>query len=69
MELKLYNTLTRSKEPFRPLDPKNLANKGRTVITTIHQPRSEIWELFDSLVETNGEAPADWMSLLLQQAA
>lgn len=29
---------------------KNLADKGRTVITTIHQPRSEIWELFDNLI-------------------
>ncbi|OLN97692.1 putative ABC transporter ATP-binding protein/permease [Colletotrichum chlorophyti] len=29
---------------------KKLAIKGRTVITTIHQPRSEIWDLFDNLV-------------------
>ncbi|KAF9870692.1 ABC efflux transporter [Colletotrichum karsti] len=29
---------------------KKLATKGRTVITTIHQPRSEIWDLFDNLV-------------------
>ena len=29
---------------------KNLAIKGRTVIMTIHQPRSEIWGLFDRLV-------------------
>ena len=29
---------------------KSLAQKGRTVITTIHQPRSEIWDLFDNLV-------------------
>ena len=29
---------------------KKLAQKGRTVITTIHQPRSEIWDLFDSLI-------------------
>ncbi|KAM0321918.1 hypothetical protein ACHAQA_009815 [Verticillium albo-atrum] len=29
---------------------KSLATKGRTVITTIHQPRSEIWDLFDNLV-------------------
>ncbi|KAK7968912.1 hypothetical protein PG988_007985 [Apiospora saccharicola] len=29
---------------------KNLAKKGRTIITTIHQPRSEIWDLFDNLV-------------------
>ncbi|KAK1994894.1 ABC transporter [Colletotrichum falcatum] len=29
---------------------KTLATKGRTVITTIHQPRSEIWDLFDNLI-------------------
>ena len=29
---------------------KNLAKKGRTIITTIHQPRSEIWGMFDGLV-------------------
>ncbi|KAK2008231.1 ABC transporter [Colletotrichum eremochloae] len=29
---------------------KRLAIKGRTVITTIHQPRSEIWDLFDNLI-------------------
>lgn len=29
---------------------KNLAAKGRTVIVTIHQPRSEIWGLFDNLI-------------------
>jgi len=29
---------------------KNLAKKGRTIITTIHQPRSEIWGMFDELV-------------------
>lgn len=29
---------------------KALANKGRTIITTIHQPRSEIWDLFDNLI-------------------
>ena len=27
---------------------KGLAGKGRTIITTIHQPRSEIWGLFDN---------------------
>ncbi|KAM3081813.1 hypothetical protein ACMFMG_004284 [Clarireedia jacksonii] len=29
---------------------KMLAQKGRTIITTIHQPRSEIWNLFDNLI-------------------
>lgn len=29
---------------------KTLARKGRTIVTTIHQPRSEIWGLFDNLV-------------------
>jgi ABC-type multidrug transport system ATPase subunit len=29
---------------------KNLAKRGRTIITTIHQPRSEIWGMFDRLV-------------------
>jgi ABC-type multidrug transport system ATPase subunit len=29
---------------------KRLAKKGRTIITTIHQPRSEIWGMFDRLV-------------------
>ena len=29
---------------------KQLARKGRTIIITIHQPRSEIWGLFDHLV-------------------
>lgn len=28
---------------------KNLAKKGRTIITTLHQPRSEIWRLFDRI--------------------
>lgn len=29
---------------------KNLAAKGRTVVLTIHQPRSEIWALFDNVI-------------------
>lgn len=33
---------------------KNLAKKGRTVIVTIHQPRSEIWGLFDHLILLSG---------------
>ena len=34
---------------------RSLARKGRTIIITIHQPRSEIWSLFDNvLVLANG---------------
>ncbi|KAL9104337.1 MAG: hypothetical protein Q9163_000683 [Psora crenata] len=29
---------------------KRLARKGRTVLVSIHQPRSEIWSLFDNLL-------------------
>ncbi|CAL3969714.1 unnamed protein product [Diplocarpon coronariae] len=29
---------------------KTLARRGRTIVTTIHQPRSEIWGMFDGLV-------------------
>ncbi|KAL3423811.1 ABC transporter [Phlyctema vagabunda] len=29
---------------------ESLAKKGRTIITTIHQPRSEIWGMFNNLV-------------------
>lgn len=36
---------------------KKLAQKGRTIITTIHQPRSEIWDLFDNLVVLTGGGP------------
>lgn len=35
---------------------KLLAVKGRTIIVTIHQPRSEIWGLFDRLVLLSGGA-------------
>ncbi|KAL8801012.1 MAG: hypothetical protein Q9182_004756 [Xanthomendoza sp. 2 TL-2023] len=31
-----------------------LASKGRTIMITIHQPRSEIWALFDQLVLLSG---------------
>ncbi|KAK8227206.1 ABC transporter-like protein [Phyllosticta capitalensis] len=37
---------------------KNLASQGRTIITTIHQPRSEIWNLFDNLVILTKGCPA-----------
>lgn len=36
---------------------KMLAQKGRTVITTIHQPRSEIWDLFDNLIVLTKGSP------------
>lgn len=36
---------------------KVLAQKGRTIITTIHQPRSEIWNLFDNLVVLSRGSP------------
>ncbi|TWU75854.1 hypothetical protein ED733_005380 [Metarhizium rileyi] len=36
---------------------KVLAQRGRTVITTIHQPRSEIWNLFDNLVVLSKGGP------------
>ncbi|EJP61762.1 ABC transporter [Beauveria bassiana ARSEF 2860] len=37
---------------------KALANKGRTIITTIHQPRSEIWKLFDNIIILTRGSPA-----------
>lgn len=36
---------------------KSLASRGRTIITTIHQPRSEIWSMFDGLVILTRGAP------------
>lgn len=36
---------------------KNLAGKGRTIVVTIHQPRSEIWGLFDRLILLSGGSP------------
>jgi ABC-type multidrug transport system ATPase subunit len=33
---------------------KDLARKGRTIIVTLHQPRSEIWGLFDHLILLTG---------------
>ena len=29
---------------------RGLADEGRIVLTSIHQPRARIWELFDSVV-------------------
>ncbi|KAH7355578.1 ABC transporter-like protein [Pyrenochaeta sp. MPI-SDFR-AT-0127] len=37
---------------------QNLARKGRTIIVTIHQPRSEIWNLFDNVVLLTRGNPA-----------
>lgn len=37
---------------------QNLARKGRTIIVTIHQPRSEIWSLFDNVVLLTKGSPA-----------
>ncbi|EHK23803.1 uncharacterized protein TRIVIDRAFT_45576 [Trichoderma virens Gv29-8] len=36
---------------------KALSQKGRTIITTIHQPRSEIWDLFDNLIILSKGSP------------
>jgi energy-coupling factor transporter ATP-binding protein EcfA2 len=36
---------------------KNLADRGRTIILTIHQPRSEIWNLFDNLIIMSKGSP------------
>lgn len=37
---------------------RNLARKGRTIIVTIHQPRSEIWRLFDNVILLTRGSPA-----------
>jgi ABC-type multidrug transport system ATPase subunit len=37
---------------------QNLARKGRTIIVTIHQPRSEIWDLFDNVILLSRGSPA-----------
>lgn len=36
---------------------KALTQKGRIIITTIHQPRSEIWDLFDNLIILSKGSP------------
>ncbi|KAF1945804.1 P-loop containing nucleoside triphosphate hydrolase protein [Clathrospora elynae] len=37
---------------------RTLAQKGRTIIVTIHQPRSEIWDLFDHVILLTRGSPA-----------
>lgn len=37
---------------------QNLARQGRTIIVTIHQPRSEIWSLFDNVILLTRGSPA-----------
>ncbi|ORX95355.1 ABC transporter-like protein [Clohesyomyces aquaticus] len=37
---------------------QDLARKGRNVIITIHQPRSEIWSLFDNIILLTKGSPA-----------
>ncbi|KAF1848479.1 ABC transporter-like protein [Cucurbitaria berberidis CBS 394.84] len=37
---------------------QTLARKGRTIIVTIHQPRSEIWNLFDNVILLTRGNPA-----------
>ncbi|KAH7118947.1 P-loop containing nucleoside triphosphate hydrolase protein [Dendryphion nanum] len=37
---------------------QSLARKGRTIIVTIHQPRSEIWSLFDNIILLTKGSPA-----------
>lgn len=37
---------------------QNLARRGRTIIVTIHQPRSEIWSLFDNVILLTRGSPA-----------
>lgn len=36
---------------------KKLAGNGRTIVTTIHQPRSEIWDFFDNLILLSKGSP------------
>src|SRR5688572_5067194 len=51
MELRLYNTLTRRKEPFRPLDPKNVRMYvcGPTVYDYAHIGNARPVIVFDVL--------------------
>ncbi|PHH80458.1 hypothetical protein CDD80_1468 [Ophiocordyceps camponoti-rufipedis] len=36
---------------------EGLARKGRTVVMTVHQPRSEMWHLFDNLIVLSRGSP------------
>ena len=36
---------------------KTLVSKGRTIVMTIHQPRSEIWGLVDNIILLSGGSP------------
>ncbi|KAF4591871.1 ABC transporter [Ophiocordyceps camponoti-floridani] len=36
---------------------EGLARKGRTVVMTVHQPRSEMWNLFDNLIVLSRGSP------------
>ena len=51
MELSLYNTLTRTKQPFRPLDPKNVRMYvcGPTVYDFAHIGNARPVIVFDVL--------------------
>ena len=51
MELKLYNTLTRKKEPFRPIDPANVRVYacGPTVYDYVHIGNGRMAVVFDLL--------------------
>ncbi|KAF2853926.1 ABC transporter-like protein [Plenodomus tracheiphilus IPT5] len=37
---------------------QNLARKGRTIIVTLHTPRSEIWDMFDNVILLTRGSPA-----------
>src|SRR5690606_15875533 len=51
MTLRLYNTLTRQKEEFKPLDPKRvtLYACGATVYNYIHVGNARMYAVFDTL--------------------
>lgn len=45
-----------------------LAKSGRTVLATIHQPSSEVYEMFDKYDELVETALPPWRSLTLQNS-